>query len=157
MNEIELYRKNIVKVDIRDIIPADSISLGFARTNSAVVIEYDDSSYKYGRREGAYGGNRVKQTEWKYVTNGNLKDFTNPFGTERVKVRELWFKKNLTDSKHSVVNGYFYNVVYGCYLKEVNADKVIIKMGIIDGDNSYTGTGESSGYICTIIEALDDE
>jgi hypothetical protein len=73
--------KNIID----DILPADSISLGFVRTDSTQMIEVDDSSYKYGRREGFMGGNRKVFLGWKYTTTNSMVSWNVPFGTNKYK------------------------------------------------------------------------
>lgn len=89
--EIDQVYKMLMKIgtyDIRTVLPTATISLGFVRTNSSGVIEIDDASYKYGRREGAIGGNRKLFLGWKYFNTGavNVVRWDNPFGTRKVKV-----------------------------------------------------------------------
>lgn len=93
-NEINSYYNSLMATGRRsildDVIPAGAISLGFVRTNNAKVIEYNDSDYKYGRREGATGGNRKVFLGWKWFSGGTSLKWDNPFGTGKVSREFHW-------------------------------------------------------------------
>ncbi|WP_196602170.1 hypothetical protein [Pectinatus frisingensis] len=74
-------RMNIIK----DILPDNTLSLGFARTDSTKIVEYNDADYKYGRREKAIGGNRKVFLGWQYFSGATNITWKNPFGTRKIK------------------------------------------------------------------------
>ncbi|WP_196600023.1 hypothetical protein [Pectinatus frisingensis] len=74
-------RMNIIK----DVLPDSTLSLGFARTDSTKIVEYNDADYKYGKREKAIGGNRRVFLGWQYFSGGTNITWKNPFGTRKIK------------------------------------------------------------------------
>lgn len=154
--------KNTATKDMRSLLPADAISLGTVQTDSTRVIGYN-MDYKTGRRERAVGGNREALLGWKYVTSGISKDFDNPFRTENVKVSEIWFKKSLSDTKHSVADLLLNPTntsYYGCAVKSVTAEKITIwtgNGGVLSDANSYNSTSESAGHIAIVVHMLGDD
>ena len=68
---------------IKELLPANAISIGFVRTNSSEVILKNDIDYKYGRHEGAVGGNRKVFLGWQAFSGGTVLDWDNPFGTRK--------------------------------------------------------------------------
>ncbi|MDR3563312.1 MAG: hypothetical protein P4N59_18020 [Negativicutes bacterium] len=86
MAELDLLDGSTNIVDIRSILPPSTIALGFVRAGTSAIVELDDSSYKYGRREGATGGNRRLFLGWVTATAANQTiKWNNPFGTRNIK------------------------------------------------------------------------
>lgn len=87
--EIAVIYKKLMKQQrrniIHDLLPANSISLGFVKTDSSAVTDFDDSLYMFGRREKAYGGNRKVFLGWKPFSGQQEVKWDNPFGTRKVK------------------------------------------------------------------------
>ncbi len=71
---------------IDDCLPSNSISLGFARTGSSGLIEYNDTDYKYMRNEGAtkVEGNKRVFLGWQWFSGNSILKWNNPFGTRKV-------------------------------------------------------------------------
>lgn len=157
--EIAQYYNALMKTtgdkDIRAILPADSISLGFVRTSSSSVIEIDDASYKYGRREGATDGNRRVFLGWKYfntAVTGSL-SYSNPFATTNLKII-VKLKTNLLNDLEYTVEDYWvtYNTTNGGYQPRISTDKIILVFGAyITGFPTYV----SSGYIGCYAEVIE--
>jgi hypothetical protein len=144
--------------DIRSILPADSIPLGYARCDSAHPWEYDDSSYKFGRREGAIGGNRKAVTTVYVTSSASLVYLANSFGTDKVKI-EKFFRKNLSDTRKSKVSDVIISGGVGIgALKEINSQQIILNQNasyIVIAANSYTGSQESAGYVDVEMEVIE--
>lgn len=148
-------RKNIT-----EILPANSISLGIVKATSVGITAYNDTDYTYGRREGAYGGNRRVFLGWKLVNAGQgAVDYVNVLGTENISVAEIWYKKALTDNKHSVIDvHYTNNYYYGLFVRSVNPSKVTLwayNGYVIDGINAGESNNPTSGYIGVWAEVLE--
>lgn len=150
---------------IDDCLPSNSISLGFVRTDSTQVIEYNDKDYLYTRNEGATKseGNTHVQSDWTYVytianVSNNIFYIKNPLGTTNIKVSNIKFKKNLYDSSYSLIDAMASNI--GVFVSEVTNNYIKFNTAIgsnpylIYTYNSYTGVFETSGYISVDIELL---
>lgn len=59
-------RKNLTAI-----LPAGTISLGMFRTGATGILGYDDYSWQWARREGAYGGNRIVLQDYKVVVTAS--------------------------------------------------------------------------------------
>ena len=149
-------RRNIID----DIIPANAISLGFVRTNSTKVIEKNDSWYKFGRREGAKGGNRKVFLPWKYFSGGGYLKWENPFGTGKYS-KEIHWAQDARGTNELPCNSAFYsNTAYGVYPTSANTgynDAQNITMATLPtGVTNFNGVWKTSGYIGVYIECLED-
>lgn len=139
----------VANLDITSILPADTMSLGMVRTNGTQIIELDSHSYKYGRREGFIKGNRRVFTGWKYFGGAGYVSFENPLGTENISC-EIWYKKNLSDQKHSILGDTIYaDRQYGSTLNQVSPDVVVVNIGVVPvwSPTSYTRADEYTGYV----------
>ena len=90
INDLDFGTDVVSTSDIRSILPANSISLGYAKTNSTSIIEIDSNSYKYGIRKGATGGNRRVALGWKYFKGATTLKWDNPFGTRQLRKTYAW-------------------------------------------------------------------
>ena len=145
------------KTIVDDLLPAGSISLGMVRTNSTKVVEYNDLDYKYGRREGAIGGNRKVFLGWKYFSSSNtfagVKTKWNvPFDTNKYKIYPV-YSTNLIDLLP--VNPMYYSSGYYGYY-EINrladSTEIYIGNGGIVGRN---GNGIAIGHIGLWAEVIE--
>lgn len=106
INDLDFGTDEISTTDIREVLPENSISLGYAKTSSTTGVEIDTDSYKYGIRQGAVGGNRKVFLGWKYYSGQQaLPPWQNPFGIEKIKTKYV-AKSSLTDYYESPVWNY---------------------------------------------------
>jgi filamentous hemagglutinin family protein len=134
--------KNIVT----DILPTNSISLGFIQTDSTKVTQYNDSDYSYTRNEGITNveGNKRIFLGWKYFGAVGVNYWKNLLGRENIHISEMWFKKDLMDMKHSVIN------IANVCVQDVNTEKIKINFAatnLVAATGSYTGNAETSGWV----------
>ncbi len=145
-----------IYTDIRAILPADSIALGFARTDASQVIKADDSSYKYGRREGAWGGNRRVFLGWQYTTGGTTLYWGNPFGTRKVKLYIVYASDAQgTDETRTIENpsGSGYN---GVVVNGPSNGKISVWIPASSGVLAIVnGANKTSGYIGCYAEVIE--
>jgi len=164
--EINYYYTELMETGRRsiidDMLPSSSVALAFARTNSSKIIEYNDTDYKYGRREKATGGNRKVFLGWKYFSGATTLSWDNPFGTPKYK-KELRWAMNASGSNELVCWGYTYNgsTYYGtCATADSNGcnDNFKINMHVqAGGATTINGTWQTSGYIGCYAEVLENE
>lgn len=150
-------KRNIVK----DILPPESISLGYARTDSLRVIEVNDDIYLYGRKEGTDRTAR-KFAGWTrvWVGMGDL-TFENPFQTSDARVASYVFKNNVSDEQFTPMETMYRTVysasagtntsyMYGIDIKEISTFRIRICHNLSSGAaiwHNYAGDSPSSGYI----------
>ncbi len=159
---------------IDDCLPENSISLGFVRTDSTSVIEYNDTDYEYMRNEGATKteGNKRIQSEWVYATTYNPGStpplnryhIKNPLGTSNIKVSGIKYKKNIYDPGYSIIDfaltsdghytGIWVSNITKNYIELTNVANSTSNQFLIFIYNSYTGTYETTGYVSVDIELL---
>ncbi|MDR3562022.1 MAG: hypothetical protein P4N59_11390 [Negativicutes bacterium] len=142
---------------INDVVPANSIAVGFAQTSSSGVIAIDDASYKYGRREGATGGNRKVFLGWIYLTNNTNFSFPNPFAFEKMKYLRLVYKANLSDSTE-VDAGRWEAYYQSGWTPKVNQQSIQFKGGNASKLLYDMGAGPAwitSGYIGCYAEVIE--
>jgi len=144
------------RADVRNLLPANTNSLGFVRTSSTLPIEIAND-YKYGVRKEFNISNRRKFIVWRYMAASSTYNFVNPFGTENVIVKEIWYKKNITDSTHTRIDGIYTTMYYGVYVKGATVNNIQLYTGtyLVAGASNYTGADQSSGYVGFWIEAQD--
>jgi hypothetical protein len=141
--------------DIREIIPDNAVSLGFARTNSNAVIEIDEA-YRTGRREGAVGGNRKQFLGWKYFSGATTLNWNHPFDTRKIR---YWFTVALgANGLGEMLANHYYT--YGGYGYDIYS--ILKSNGIINGNVqaygvNYTTGVITSGYIGCYAEVLEDD
>lgn len=154
---MQQVKKNI----ITDILPENSIGLGFVRTNSNKVIEVNDSSYKYGRKEGAVVGNRQVFLGWKWVTAGGIYLYDHPFGTKNIKttliatkdINSYWQNPSMDMMYNSSNSG-----VYGPTVKGVTCEKVKVAVGGANGwwsQTTYDDGGYNAFYLGVLAEVIE--
>lgn len=152
-------RRNIID----DVIPANAISVGFIRTNSMKIIEKNDSWYKFGRREGATGGNRKVFLPWKYFSGNSALSWENPFGSGRYKKEIHWAQDakgtnelscfSRFDSGSASAN---YGTLPIYYSPGHNDAQNVNVWTSANGVTCFNGTWETSGYLGVYIECLED-
>jgi len=151
-------RRNIID----DVIPANAISLGFIRTNSSKVIEKNDSWYKFGRREGATGGNRKVFLPWKYFTSGVPLKWDNPFGSGKYK-KEIHWSQDAKGTNEVVCYQWFQNsgatnfgVIQTSYATGYNDAQNVTILPHGGGVTCFNSAWQTSGYLGVYIEVLED-
>lgn len=147
--------------DIRSILPANAISLGFARTNSTSVIAYNDSDYGYGRREKAYGGNRRVFLGWKYFSGTTILTWDNPFANGKIRLDFKYYSSTYGSLEIPVISRFTSSnsIDYGAYLGSnlQNTSKTITLGTVSGGVVCIAGTWITSGYIGCYAEVLEDD
>lgn len=144
------------KTIVDDMCPANSLLLGFVQTGSSTITSYDDSSWKYGRREGAYNGNRKVFLGWRYFSGSTTLTWNNPFGTRKVKAYYTWAQDangtNESDinTRYSSSTSWFgLNVSCGTSAQRIMAETMA------NGIGAFNGTTYTSGYIGCYAEVIE--
>lgn len=149
------FMTTITKNTIDDMCPADSILLGYARTNSSQIIEFDSDSYKYGRREGITGGNRKVFLGWKYFSGSSYLSWNNPFSTRKIKTYYTW-AQNANGSNEVDIIGQLYDGVSWHGLQNTNtSSQRISALTQPAGVTSFNGAWQTSGYIGCYAEVIE--
>jgi len=142
---------------IDDVVPANSLALGMAQTSSTAAVSYDDSSYKYGRREGLTGGNRKVFLGWQYFSGAATKSWTNnPFGTMKIET-ELHWASDAMGTNETVVSPYQTSpssVGYGV-IQGTMTNGNIMAYPQAGGAVVFNGAWQTSGYIGCYAEVIE--
>jgi hypothetical protein len=151
------YTNNGVEKNIvTDALPANSIALGFVKTDSTNVIIIDDSNFRYMRNEGIgkRDGNKGSAfLGWQSVVLGSEYVFENVLNTQNIKI-QIFYKKYLTDYPVSIITRN--DLSYGICIHSITNEKIKIITGAADIillGNSYTGSAETTGYYGLYVEA----
>ena len=143
--------------DIRAILPADSIALGFVRTDEDSVTDANDTDYKYGRREGAVNGNRRVFLGRQYFSGAATFIFPHPFGTKKVKSSFAYADDANGKNECEVAINYYPTSSYSLYrlynLRSEYEIKIASGSGgviTVDGNTAW----KSSGYIGCYAEVI---
>lgn len=153
-------RKNIID----DMVPSDAAVVAMARADGSSVIEYNDADYKFGRREGAVGGNRKVFLGYKYFSGTSVLSWDNPFGTSRVKRYFTWASDAKgTNEIEAMKMVYVYNTGWGGLWPFSDSDtgnddmKITCYVSTVYGGVAqYNGAWKSSGYIGCYVEVMED-
>ncbi len=152
-------RRNI----LNDLLPTGTVSLGFVRTGSSKILEYNDTDYKYGRREGATGGNRKVFLGWKYFNGNAVIKWDNPFGTGKAKRTFAWAQGSTGMNELPACSRFNdgANNMYGVQPTSNNfpayndAQNITAMVGA-QGATTFNGVWQTSGYLGCYIECLED-
>lgn len=142
---------------IKELLPVDSIALGFVQTSSSAILAIK-TDYAYGRREGAVNGNRRKFLGWKYYSGSVTLKWDNPFGTRKINTYYTCAQDangtNEVDLQHAyqATTGTFYGI------QDVNTSAERIRVvTTIGGVALINGAWQTSGYIGCYAETLEDD
>lgn len=141
--------------DIRNILPADAISIGFTRTDSTKVIEVDADSYKYGRREKAVGGNRKVFLGWKYFSGDMFVEWDNPFGTNKVRTTYVCAQDASGTNEIEVWERFFSGSNNYGVTRMPTASKRIRIQTMAQGVVNFNGSTVTSGFIGCYAEVME--
>lgn len=149
-------RKDIVK----DFLQDTYIVLCYVKTNSEKIIDYDDISYKYGRREKAVNGNRKVFLGWQYYNNA-ITDFKwdNPFKTKNVKTTfkyaiDIYGNQEQDILSYFTGNSVTYGILY--YTQIYNTETDIFARIHRNGSSIVNKYYASSGFIGCYAEVMED-
>jgi hypothetical protein len=159
--EIAQYYNSFMKQGDRTIIddclPANSLPIGFVRSNSTVPIESNDTDYKYGRNEGGTKaeGNKRLFLGWKYFSGAETDiGWDNPFGTRKIKTYYKYAEdpmgKNESDVHSAWISGTAYRGIYPNSLGNASIRIHVFPNGI----TTISGIDKTSGYIGCYAEVL---
>lgn len=136
--------------DVRAVLPADTISLGRTRTSSAAITEAR-MEYQDGRREGAWGRNRMAFLGWKNFAGMNIPYAYNlPFGTPIYKITKIVATDNISNpSRYTIQTPAYYNYYssgfYGVFIVDhANTSEYLKIAG--QGNLMYFGSNKTSGF-----------
>ncbi len=158
--EIAQYYKALMlqkdRTLIDDCLPSNSISLGFARTGSSALIEYNDTDYKYMRNEGATKteGNKRVFLGWRYFSGQTILNWDNPFGTRKVRTFFTW-AQNANGTNEAETAGYDSNGsnASGIYRTSTSGNLIRVQTSPV-GVITFNGVWQTSGYIGCYAEVL---
>jgi len=162
--EINYYYTELMETGRRsiidDVLSSGEIAVAFAKTNASKIIEYNDTDYKFGRREKATGGNRRVFLGWKYFSNTTVLSWDNPFGSGKYKAEFHWAQDangtNETPCIYYAYNSSTYGVADNAGSSGYNdAQNINAKVGN-GGATIFNGTWQQSGYIGCYAQALED-
>jgi hypothetical protein len=152
-----MVQKNRTLID--DCLPVNSISLGFARTDSTRLIEYNDTDYKYMRNEGAtkIEGNKRVFLGWKYFSGGASLICDNPLGIKRINFHFSWAQDANGINETTLVQPSYWDGVtskdYGLFYNA--SPKYSIRISTrVGGVCFFNGEWQTSGYIGCYAEVL---
>lgn len=133
--------------DIRSILPADTISLGMVLPGST-ALQQINHDYQYGRREGAYGGNRIKFLGWKYFNSTTTLVWDNPFGTRKAKATYFYAE----DAAGKNETQWFPTSAYADNDISINTP---FKVMVGTGGLFFASGAKTSGYIGLYAEVIE--
>ena len=142
--------------NIKEILLDAQQPVAFVRTDANKVIAYDDSSWKYGIRKGAYGGNRKVFLGWKYWGGGSvtLPYWQHPFGSRRIRVTFTW-SSDVYGTNETLCAPYFTATkTYGCGIGSTSDGSIVGIVGT-DGAALLNGAWQTKGYIGCYAEVID--
>jgi hypothetical protein len=157
--ELKMYTNvKPAAIDIRSILPADSISLGRVLTGTSTIKEIR-TDYQDGRREGAVGGNRKKFLGWKYFSGATQLSWSNPFGTRKVEPCYTWAQDANGTNESPVMSGFNSGTSpvheYGIRNYGSNVTPFVAYTGA-DGV-ACVNTFQTSGYIGCYAKCLEED
>lgn len=144
-----------IRKNIAEILPANSVSLGMVKVNSAGITAYNDTDYMYGRREGAYGGNRRVFLGWKAFSGAVYFSWDNPFGTRKVKLQAVWAQDANGMNESDLLPHYWTNGDAGGYTGTDVTPSARITVRLFSGAVYLNGVRLTSGYIGVYAEVLE--
>ena len=149
--DVDGSRKNIT-----EILPANSVSLGIVKANSTGITAYNDTDYMYGRREGAYDGNRRVFLGWKAFSGAVALSWDNPFGTRKVKLQAVWAQDANGRNECDCVPYYSSQGVFtGSYNISPSTRIMVTSAAFANGVCNFNNAWQTSGYIgvyATVLE-----
>lgn len=155
VQEIKFYSGTASTLDIRSLLPADAISLGFVRTGTSAVVELDDWSYKTGRREGATGGNRRAFLGWKYFSGVATLAWDNPFGTRKIKTIYVWAQDASGTNESDITFDSASTSTFSYVPQGTSAQRIRASFGGGLGVTILNGGWQTSGYIGCYAEVIE--
>jgi hypothetical protein len=154
--------------DIRSVLPADSMVVGYTETSATaptLIIDGSNPSgstpdWAYGIRVGPRGDrNKRKKLGYKYFSGATVVSFTNPvaiFGTYDYGVRFFYLPSiNLPSVEirpTADVNGF-----RGAFIVDNKTSSIAINTYASTSLGKYNGTEITSGYLNIVAEILDGE
>ncbi len=141
---------------IDDCLPSNSISLGFVRTGSSALIEYNDADYKYMRNEGATKaeGNKRVFLGWKYFNGPTTLSWDNPFGTRKIQYYLAW-AQDANGTNEMPAHTYDNTGSTSWGIGKFSTTNQLIRAAINAGGAAYfNNVWQTSGYIGCYAEVL---
>lgn len=167
-SEIQLLYDNLMvtgrKNILDDAVPSNAVAIGMVRADHESVFEYNDTDYKFGRRDGCCGGNRRVFLGFKYFSGSGSLSWDNPFGTGRVKRYFTWAEDAYgTNEVEAMKMVYVYNSGWGgCWPFSDSAtgndgEKIGCYISTTYGGVTlYNSAWKTSGYIGCYAEVMED-
>lgn len=144
-----------------DIVPANATALAVVKTGTDKIVEYNDSDYKYGRREGATGGNRKVFLGWQWFSGTMSLKWENPFGTQKLRLT-LNYAQDSNGLNEVPCIPMFYNgsqylgIFPNADANGYNDSQDITAYTAANGVSLLHNAWKSSGYIGCYAEVLED-
>ena len=140
---------------IDDCLPASSSSLGFVRTGSYAVIEFNDMDFRFMRNEGATKaeGNKRVFLGCKYFNGGQILKWDNPFSTRKIKTYYTWAQDANGTNECDIFPRFDNNISYGLINNNYTAQRIEVGSNA-GGVACFNGVFQTSGYIRCYAEVL---
>lgn len=163
--EIARYYNKLMKGgyfnDIRtDVLPADTLSLGFVRTDVNAVREMIPGQVKHGVRIGASGGNRRVFLGWRWHGGGN-RDYIwqIPFDTDKYSTRFVWRPRMEISREYEIMSYMYDDTSAERGLLEIRHDKERVQMRVHNymgwDYDTNGGNWRTTGYVGCWVEVED--
>lgn len=167
--EILKYYNSLMKTGrnsiLTDVLEKGQLSLGYIKTNSSKIVEYNDFDYKYGRREGATGGNRKVFLGWKYFNGSQSFIWENPFGSNKIRKTFMYTDNPISENEYLAINpSYVYNSGWWGILPYANNrdsnlsndnDQITASYGV-RALTVVNGVEMTSGFVGCYAEVMED-
>lgn len=143
------------KTIIDDVVPANSLAIGFVTTGSTAINNFVDSSnpqgsmpdYAYGIRVGLQSfSNKRKFLGWKYFNGSTVLTWNNPFGTRRIKTYYTWAQDANGTNESDLIGVFVSSTNYGIESQNTSSQRISI-LAEPSSVVSFNGAGLTSGYI----------
>jgi hypothetical protein len=147
--------------DIRSVLPADSMAVGYTETSATVPTLIIDGSnpsgatpcWAYGIRVGPRGcRNKRKFLGWQYFSGTGVKSWINPFDTRKCRERYVC-AEDAVGRNETLVSP---DGVYGGFYNGTSATPFAFDVAS-NGAARINGVWKTSGYIGCYAEILDEE
>lgn len=147
----------VTRNNMQEILPANTTSISFIRTSSTLPILIDNTSYGYGIRLGASGGNRKVFLGWKAFSGSPTLFWTSPFGTRKIETEFTW-AQDANGTNESDITPIYYDSPSSAFRGLVRSETPAQRIQVYPsagGVTIFNGAWQTSGYLGCYAEVLE--